>query len=124
MSTSVSRKAPPLLPVLRSRYATFAPPSLKRSASIVPGTLTGVPPYGVPSPPDDALTAIVAVRTTTPYGPSATSVYVVVADGETEADPFAATTLGPGVMVTFVAPVVLHDSVAEPPATIDDGVAE
>src|SRR5262245_49078866 len=123
MSTSVLRNSPPALPASRSRYATFAPPSLKRSTSIVPGTVAGVPPNGVPSPDDDPLTVTVVETTFVPYGPSAINVYIVVADGETDIDPLAPDAPIDGAIVTFVAPLVFHDSVADPPAMIDDGVA-
>src|SRR5437588_12379137 len=109
MSTSVSRKAPPALPALMSRYATPAPPSLKRSASMVPGTLAGAPPNGVPSPDEDEATVSVAAATVTPNGPSTITVYVVVAEGETDIEPLAGTMPIEGVIVTFVEPLVLHE---------------
>ena len=47
MSTSVVRYCPPPFPEVVSTYATPGPPSSKRSACTVPGSATGVPPYGV-----------------------------------------------------------------------------
>src|SRR5919108_104552 len=94
-------------------------PLSNRSASIVPGTAAGTPQKGVP--PFELETVNVAMDSFVPPVPSARSVYVVVAEGETLVEPAAPTLPTDGLMATCVAELVLHDSVADPPGVMDDG---